>query len=281
MEIEKDSTGDAVSSDQVDGGTNDEAEGTAPGTVPGGALDAAPDAAPGEAKDAGAKTASDDVDTKSKTAEGSEGADPISKKKNKKKNSGLGSSRGIETMFRTSYRVHQDLVGLADTKANIMISVNGLIISIILATISPRISALKWLAIPTSILLIGCVIALVYAVLAARPRVSNVPLTLDDIARNDANILFFGNFVNLSEAEFVEGMRDLMMTQDHLYVNMVRDLYGLGQVLKTKFQLLRISYTVFMFALVIGVGGFVAVFALDAIGLFDLVDPQGTLPLLP
>lgn len=51
--------------------------------------------------------------------------------------------------------------------------------------------------------------------------------------------------------------------------------------MKTKFQLLRISYTVFIFALVIGVGGFVAVFALDAIGVFDLVDPQGTLPLLP
>ena len=117
--------------------------------------------------------------------------------------------------------------------------------------------------------------ALVYAVLAARPRVSNVPLTLEDIHRNDANILFFGNFVNLSADEFVEGMRDLMMNQDHLYVNMVRDLYGLGQVLKTKFRLLRISYTVFMFALVVGVGLFVLVFAL-----YPPAD-AGALPLLP
>ena len=207
--------------------------------------------------------------------------DAKKKKKDKKKGSGLGSSRGIETMFRTSYRVHQDLVGLADTKANIMISVNGLIISIILAAVSPRIGGLPLLVLPTSILLVGCVVALVYAVLAARPRVSNVPLTLEDIARNDANILFFGNFVNLSEAEFVEGMRDLMMTPDHLYVNMVRDLYGLGQVLKTKFRLLRISYNVFMVALVLGVGMFVVVFALDATIARDLLDPGGSLPLLP
>ena len=58
-------------------------------------------------------------------------------------------------MFRTSYRVHQDLVSLADTKANIMISVNGLIISIILAAVSPRIGGLPLLVLPTSILLVG------------------------------------------------------------------------------------------------------------------------------
>ena len=202
-------------------------------------------------------------------------------KKKKKKPTGLGTSRGIETMFRTSYRVHQDLVGLADSKANIMISVNGLIISITLAALAPRIGGLPFLVLPVSILLVGCVLALVYAVLAARPRVSNQPLTLDDIKRNDANILFFGNFVNLSEEDFVDGMKDLMMTPDHLYINMVRDLYGLGQVLKKKFNLLRISYTIFMFALIIGVGGFVVVFALDATIAQDLLDSGALLPTIP
>ena len=132
-----------------------------------------------------------------------------------------------------------------------------------------------------SVLLLGCLVALVYAVLAARPRVSNKPLTLDDIIRNDANILFFGNFVNLSEDDFVDGMRDLMMTPDHLYINMVRDLYGLGHVLKKKFRLLRISYTVFMFALVAGVVLFLVVFAIDATVARDLLDSSTTLPLLP
>jgi hypothetical protein len=268
MESDQDGTGDTVKSDQVNPGSEGDAGETA--------LDAVPDSVQETAAGAASEAANDTQEAASEKPE----VEAPGKKKGKKKNSGLGSSRGIETMFRTSYRVHQDLVGLADTKANIMISVNGLIISIILAAVSPRIGGLPLLVLPTSILLVGCVIALVYAVLAARPRVSNTPLTLDDIARNDANILFFGNFVNLSEAEFVEGMRDLMLTQDHLYVNMVRDLYGLGQVLKTKFQLLRISYTVFMFALVVGVGLFVVVFVLDATIARDLLEPQGTLPVL-
>ncbi len=269
-------TAETVGSDRVEiGPEGDPAEPTSDAGA-----DTASDAAPDTAQGAVAAVASGDASATQEAAPEKAEVEGEKKKKGKKKDSGLGSSRGIETMFRTSYRVHQDLVSLADTKANIMISVNGLIISIILAAVSPRIGGLPLLVLPTSILLIGCVIALVYAVLAAIPRVSNVPLTLEDIARNDANILFFGNFVNLSEEEFVEGMRDLMLSQDHLYVNMVRDLYGLGQVLKTKFRLLRISYNVFMVALVAGVGLFVLGFV-DASIASNLTEPGGALPLFP
>ena len=278
MGTDRERTADEVESDPVEIGPEGDTAEPASDVAADTASDAGPDTVQGVVGTAG--SGGDANNTQEAAEEDADVDGKKKKKKGKKKDSGLGSSRGIETMFRTSYRVHQDLVGLADTKANIMISVNGLIISIILAAVSPRIGGLPLLVLPTSILLVGCVVALVYAVLAARPRVSNTPMTLEDIARNDANILFFGNFVNLSEAEFVEGMRDLMMTQDHLYVNMVRDLYGLGQVLKKKFQLLRISYTVFMFALVLGVGLFVLVFVLDATIASDLLEPQGVLPLL-
>ena len=183
------------------------------------------------------------------------------KKKKKKKDDGLGTSRGIETMFRTSYRVHMDLSSLADTKANIMISINGLIISIILAAVGPNIARAALLLLPASVLLLGCSVALVFAVLAARPRINARPLTLEMLEETDANILFFGNYVNMPEDDFVEGMKGLMKDTDRLYVNMVRDLYGLGRVLQKKFQLLRISYNVFMVALILSVVLFGYVFA--------------------
>ncbi len=282
MGSDQERTGDTVGSDGVEIGS----EGDAAEPASDAAADAASDAAPatGQGPDTVqgvvAAPASGDGNTTQEAAPEEAEVEGKKKKKDKKKDSGLGSSRGIETMFRTSYRVHQDLVSLADTKANIMISVNGLIISNILAAVSPRIGGLPLLVLPTSILLIGCLTALVYAVLAARPRVSNVPITLEKIERNEANILFFGHFVKLSESDYAQGMRDLMESQDLLYFNMVRDLYGLGQVLDKKFRLLRISYTVFMFALVLGVGLFVLVFALDATIASDLLTPQA-LPLLP
>ncbi len=58
------------------------------------------------------------------------------------------SSRGIETMFRNSYRTHIDMSGLADSKANIMISINGLITGIVLGSISTKIDANSWLLHP-------------------------------------------------------------------------------------------------------------------------------------
>jgi hypothetical protein len=162
-------------------------------------------------------------------------------------------------MFRTSYRTHIDMSSLADSKANIMISINGLIMSIMIASISPKIDTNAWLLLPTSVLLIGCLISMVYAVLAARPRVTNREISLDDVRNDRANILFFGNFVNMDEADYTVGMKELLQNPDALYLNMIRDIYSLGRVLAKKFHYLRISYAVFMAALVVGVSFFLLV----------------------
>jgi hypothetical protein len=164
------------------------------------------------------------------------------KKKDGKKEKGGGSARGIETMFRTTLQSHNDLVGLADNKANIMISVNGLIISILLASIDRT----GWMIIPTAALMIGCLGSIIFGVLAARPRVTRNPTTLEDVRAGRANLLFFGNFLSMPMSDYLEGMRILMEDQDEAYMTMVRNLYALGHILETKFRLLRISYTCFL-----------------------------------
>lgn len=190
-------------------------------------------------------------------AEGENGSQNGDKEKEKK----LGSrKRGVSDMFRTSYRTHVELSAIADNKSNIMISINGIIISIIIASISPKIDANPWLLWPTAALLISCMISLIYAVLAARPRVSKSPVTLEDVRANRANILFFGNYNNMDRDEFVEGIEELMVDEQRLYNSMARDLYGLGQVLFKKYELLRIAYTIFMFGITIAVILFIFVF---------------------
>jgi hypothetical protein len=171
-----------------------------------------------------------------------------------------GTARGIETMFRSAYRVQMDLTGLADNKANMMISINGIIISIIIASVAPKLDANPWLLIPTTVFLLGNLVSIVYAIMAARPRVSTVPITLQDLQTSKGNILFFGDFANLPPDDFVEGMRELLEERDVLYETMIRNIYGLGSVLRKKFALLQIAYTAFMLALVLGVGSFIGVF---------------------
>ena len=173
---------------------------------------------------------------------------------------GLGTNRGVETLFRSAYRVQMDLTGLADNKANMMISINGLIISIIVAAVGPKLDANPWLLVPTTIFLLGTLVSIVYAILAARPRVHSVPISLEDLEHSNGNILFFGDFANLSQDDFTSGMIDLIQNKTVVYETMIRNLYGLGSVLKKKFALLKVAYTAFMIALILGVTSFISVF---------------------
>jgi len=171
-----------------------------------------------------------------------------------------GTARGIETLFRSAYRVQMDLTGLADNKANMMISINGIIISIIIATVAPKLQSNPWLLLPATIFLTGTLVSIVFAIVAARPRVSTTNITLEDLEHSQGNILFFGDFANLSQDEFTQGMMALMEDKTVVYETMIRNLYGLGSVLRKKFALLKWAYNAFMAALVLGVVSFIGVF---------------------
>ena len=199
----------------------------------------------------------------SKVVEQAESDDPeaaaaLLQKENDKK--APGSARGIETMFRAAYRVQMDLTGLADNKANMMISINSIIISIILAAVAPKLDANPWLLLPTLVLLAGNLVSVIYSIQAARPRIFRQDIDLENIHRGARNLLFFGNFATLSEDEFVQGMNTLMSEKGLVYDTMIRNIYGLGSVLNRKFKLLQTAYTSFMVALILGVSAFTVVF---------------------
>jgi hypothetical protein len=173
---------------------------------------------------------------------------------------GPGTARGIETLFRSAYRVQMDLTGLADNKANMMISINGIIISIIIASVAPKLDSNPWLLIPATVILTGTLVSIIFAIIAARPRVSSTHIALEDLEHSQGNILFFGDFATLTSEEFTRGMMNLIGDKTVVYETMIHNLYGLGSVLRKKFRLLQMAYTAFMIALVLGVGSFILVF---------------------
>ena len=164
-----------------------------------------------------------------------------------------------------------DLSSLADAKANIMISINGLIVSIMIASIAPGIEKNPWLLIPTSLFLLGCLISLVFAVLAARPRVQSTVVTPEEVITKRKNLLFFGNFSHMNESQFVDTLKEVVMDSTRTYEMMMKDIYGVGSVLQKKYEMLQRSYSAFLVALVVGVIGFIIVFTYAA-----LFDPSGT-----
>ncbi|MBC6697228.1 Pycsar system effector family protein [Hymenobacter puniceus] len=173
--------------------------------------------------------------------------------------------RGIETMFRTMYSNHMKLSDMADKKANMMISLNAVLLSVIITylgakagtksgVLSPTIMNNPVLTIPIGLLLATALGSVVSAILCAQPDVTSFKWLKKSpqIATNRrVNLLFFGNFSKLSLDDFQSGMTELMGKKDALYTNMVTDIYYLGDVLTRKYRLLRISYTIFMVGLIL------------------------------
>ena len=155
--------------------------------------------------------------------------------------------RGIETMFRTTSTNHFQLSAMADNKANIMISVNSIIISLVLSVLARKLEDWPNLILPTALLTIVCLVATIFAILAVRPNVTSGRFTREDIEEKKANLLFFGNFHQMELTDYEWGMREMMNDSDFLYASMTRDIYYLGKVLGIKYKYLRVSYTVFMF----------------------------------
>lgn len=170
--------------------------------------------------------------------------------------------RGIETMFRVALRNHITLSDIADTKANILLSVNAIIISLVLSNLvskldNPSNSYLIW---PTAIFALFTVFSIVLSVLATRPNVTSGKFTKEDVANKKVNLLFFGNFHKMKLDEFEWAMAEMMKDRDYLYGSLTKDLYFLGLVLNRKYNLLRITYTVFMLGIIISVIAFAVAF---------------------
>lgn len=184
-----------------------------------------------------------------------------------KKNKAKLPERGIETMFRVTLRNHITLSDIADTKANILLSVNAIIVSLALSNLLPKLDnpSNGYLIVPTIIFVLFTIASMVLSVLATRPNVTSGKFTKQDVENKKVNLLFFGNFHKMKLDEFEWAMNELMQDKDYLYGSMTKDLYFLGKVLNRKYSILRTTYTVFIIGIVISVIAFAISFRMQEV----------------
>jgi predicted metal-dependent HD superfamily phosphohydrolase len=161
--------------------------------------------------------------------------------------------RGIETMFRLTSTNHLTLSGMADTKANILISVNSIILSFLLGSLMQKLDNNPQLIIPVYVMLIVNLGSIISAILSTRPNITSGKFTREDIENNKTNLLFFGNFHQMQRIDYQWGMHRLMDDGKYLYSSLIDDIFFLGVVLGRKYKYLRTSYNIFMYGLVIAV----------------------------
>jgi hypothetical protein len=185
----------------------------------------------------------------------------IKKAKKEKKRNKRPVVRGVDSVFRISATNHQRLSAMADNKAHIMISVNSIVISVLLGLIARKMDKYQDILIPTILMLATNVTAIIFSVLATRPRIPKGFFTKEQVKNKDIDLTFFGNFYRMDFPDYEAGMKDLMKDSDFAYGSLIRNVYGQGKVLGKKFTYLRISYNVFMVGMTVAVLAFVIVFA--------------------
>lgn len=165
----------------------------------------------------------------------------------------LNSNKSAQMMFKTALRNHLDLSNLADNKANIMLSVNALIITFGIPLAAPYLDDYPYLLAPLLCLIATCIGSMIYATLATRPIKMTGYTPVDQIKSAGSNLFFFGNFFKMSYGEYQQGMQHVMEDENKLEDSIMRDLYFLGKSLGNKYQQLRTCYTVFMAGIIITV----------------------------
>ncbi|WP_036380308.1 Pycsar system effector family protein [Muricauda sp. MAR_2010_75] len=166
--------------------------------------------------------------------------------------------RSVQTLYRVTLKNHLKLSDIADTKANILLSVNAIIISLVLANLLTKLDnpTNTYLIYPTMILILFSVISMVLSVLATRPNVTTGKFTKEDVEQKRVNLLFFGNFHQMELNEYEWALKELVKDKDYVYSSLTKDLYYLGLVLNKKYRILRLTYNIFMIGMIISVLSF-------------------------
>jgi HD superfamily phosphodiesterase len=170
-----------------------------------------------------------------------------------RKKTGKDFGRGVDTIYRVTLRNHINLSSIADGKANMIISINTLVLSILITATSAGFGFSEDYFIqnrrfifPVLLLMLTSLLAITFAVFSAIPKVSGQEFTEEDVKSHKVSLLYFGNFLKIPKEEFVGYLRDLKHDQEVLYDDLSRDLYNLGAVLSKKYRLLTISYRLFV-----------------------------------
>ena len=164
--------------------------------------------------------------------------------------------RGIQSFFRVALKNHIKLSDIADTKANILLSVNAIIISLVLSNLLSKLDSNDFLVIPTAIFVLSSATTMILSVIATRPNVTRGEFTKEDVANKSVNLTFFGNFHKMELSEFEWAVEELLKDRDYIYSSLTKDLYFLGKVLDRKYRILRYTYTIFVIGTIISILAF-------------------------
>ena len=178
-------------------------------------------------------------------------AKPISKKKSGRKAKKQYLNKNTLSVLRTTLRNNMELTSIADNKANVLLSLNALMLTFLVPLTIPyldRILALN-LGIPLIILAITCLVVIYIAVLVLKPgKFHGQDMKLDGID-NTVSPFFFGNFQNMKKSDFLSYASHVLEDEQLVKSYISNDFYHIGLRLSEKMKMIRTAFNIFIYGM--------------------------------
>lgn len=153
----------------------------------------------------------------------------------------------IINVIRTTQRNNIELTGIADNKANMLLSLNGIMISIAVPLLLSNSEELvnNYMYIPLAILAVTCFATMYISTMVLRP--SNFE-TFQDSLEPDVyhSPFFFGNFFKMEPEDFFRDIENKLDKKENLGTFLAQDLFFVGKRLGYKMQWIRRAFTIFI-----------------------------------
>jgi hypothetical protein len=167
----------------------------------------------------------------------------------------------LDQMLRQTRAHHVQLSQLADSKANMIMTVASILVPL----------SIRYLQIPqfqpAALIMIGfCILTVVLSAYAALPKIKNKrqPGSLPAAQNPAFNLLFFGSFSKLDYPEFKEAMSEVMNNHNQTYEVQIREIYLMGRYLeRSKYRFVRLAYLSFIAGVLISAGVYMVRFYLQ------------------
>ena len=168
----------------------------------------------------------------------------------KKVEKGKKLSKDVLNIIRTTMRNNIELIHIADNKANVLLSLNVLMLTFLVPFIIPYVEIVKHysLGIPLTILVITCFITIYIAALVLKPG-KFFENQKDVEEGKEVSPFYFGNFYKISKEKFVSNINNAIIENEVVKNHLAEDLHRMGARLGRKMELIRIAFNIFLIGL--------------------------------
>ncbi|MCH9740924.1 MAG: hypothetical protein K0U38_08815 [Epsilonproteobacteria bacterium] len=157
--------------------------------------------------------------------------------------------RSVETLFRNALRSNLELTALADSKASILISVNGFILTVIVTASGLQMNH-PLMVYPFIAIIITAMASISFATKAIQPRYKE-HLIKKEHQVNYNSILYFQDIASLTPEAYLKEAKEVILTTEATQENILQHLHILGAEIKIKYRWLRQAYTIFTLGLIV------------------------------